>query len=100
MSLASLIVSSSYFRALQLFVFTALLALPSFAAAFDVPDTAVAAGALDEGEPRVEAVLLVDQKVVRPGDTFQVGVLFQIEPEWHIYWRNSGQGGMSTEVKF
>lgn len=100
MSLASLIVSSSYFRALQLFVFTALLALPSFAAAFDVPGTAVAAGALDEGEPRVEAVLLVDQKVVRPGDTFQVGVLFQIEPEWHIYWRNSGQGGMSTEVKF
>lgn len=66
----------------------------------EVPGTAIAQDAFEQGEPKVENRLLIDAQVARPGDVVQVGVLFTMDEGWHIYWRDPGQGGMSTEVVF
>lgn len=64
----------------------------------ELPSSAVASGAPDEGDPRVEAALLVDATQVKPGDTFRVGVRFRMDPGWHIYWKNPGDSGLETDV--
>ena len=64
----------------------------------DLPATAVARGAVDEGDERVEAALLTDVTQVKPGDTFRVGVRFRMDPHWHIYWKNPGESGLASEV--
>ncbi|MEM9068471.1 MAG: thioredoxin family protein [Myxococcota bacterium] len=50
--------------------------------------------ALDEGEPRIAVSLVAD----RAGDTLRVGVHFDPDPGWHVYWKNPGQSGVATEV--
>ena len=70
----------------------------SGAAWAQVPASATALGAPDEGEPRVEATLLVDASQVKPGDSFRVGVRFRMDPGWHIYWKNPGDSGLSTDL--
>lgn len=77
--------------------------LPSLASAAEiirpkVEPAAYAEGSVDHGDPRVEVRLLADLDEAAPGDTVRVGVLFHIDPEWHIYWRNSGESGMATEI--
>jgi len=64
----------------------------------ELPHSAVASSAPDEGDPRVEGALLVDATQVKPGDTFRVGVRFRLDPGWHIYWKNPGDSGLETEV--
>ncbi|MBZ4419742.1 protein-disulfide reductase DsbD [Myxococcus sp. RHSTA-1-4] len=64
----------------------------------ELPSTAVGSSAPDEGDPRVEAALLVDATQVKPGDPFRVGVRFRMDPGWHIYWKNPGDSGLETEI--
>ena len=47
----------------------------------------------------VEARLLADVEQVAPGEPFTVGVLFRVQPGWHIYWKNPGDAGLATEVR-
>jgi thiol:disulfide interchange protein DsbD len=54
--------------------------------------------AYDEGEARVAAELLVDAAGVRPGEAVRVGVLFTMDPGWHIYWHHPGDSGGPTEL--
>jgi thiol:disulfide interchange protein DsbD len=65
-----------------------------------IPPGAVASAAYDGEDPRVETELVFDAGEVAPGATVGVGVWFRIDDEWHTYWRNSGEAGMSTEVTF
>ncbi len=65
----------------------------------EVGESAYGEDGFDDGQPRARKRLIVDQGVVRPGDVVRVGVLFEMDPGWHIYWRYSGQGGMETEVE-
>ncbi|NVJ07948.1 thioredoxin family protein [Myxococcus sp. AM001] len=64
----------------------------------DLPASAVASSAPDEGDPRIEGALLVDATQVKPGDSFRVGVRFRLDPGWHVYWKNPGDSGLETEV--
>ena len=66
----------------------------------ETPPEAFAAGAEDKGDPRVEAHLVIDHASVDTTGEFRAGVFFEVDPEWHIYWRNSGESGLSTEVTF
>lgn len=43
---------------------------------------------------------VVDHDVVSPGQTFRLGVLFEMEKPWHIYWKNPGDAGLPTKVDF
>jgi thiol:disulfide interchange protein DsbD len=77
-----------------------LLILGSAAAhaAPDVPDSAIGEGAKQGDDARVEARLLVDAAEVKPGEPFSVGVLFDLDRGWHIYWRNPGESGLPTRL--
>ena len=68
-------------------------ALPAWGAA-----DARGASAYDQGDARVAAELVVDAAGVRPGETARVGVLFTMDPGWHIYWRHPGDSGAPTEL--
>jgi len=48
----------------------------------------------------VKAELLADVSAMAPGKPFRMGVLFEIDPEWHIYWKHPGDAGLPTELKF
>lgn len=49
---------------------------------------------------KVRTRLVADTVVAEPGMTFWVGVEFEIEDGWHIYWRNPGGAGLATAVDF
>ena len=46
------------------------------------------------------AVLLLSADTAKPGDTIWAGVDLKMEPEWHTYWKNPGEAGMATEIKW
>ncbi len=37
---------------------------------------------------------------ISPGAAFQVGLLFRLEPGWHIYWKNPGDSGQPPHLKW
>lgn len=51
-------------------------------------------------DSRVASRLIFSDVQVRPGDTFRVGVAFDIDPSWHIYWQNPGDAGLPTDIKW
>jgi thiol:disulfide interchange protein len=50
------------------------------------------------GKELVTPFLLADVKAIQPGQKFRVGILYRIEPSWHIYWRYSGDSGIPTKI--
>src|ERR1700741_5068984 len=39
-----------------------------------------------EGKTLVKASLLADTKAIVPGKPFEVGILLEMDPNWHTYW--------------
>lgn len=37
---------------------------------------------------------------IASGKTFWIGVLLEHEPHWHTYWRNPGDSGLATQIKW
>jgi len=70
-----------------------LVALPALAGprAADPPP--------DDRRP-VRVQLVADVEPAAPGEEFQVGVLFEMAPGWHIYWTYPGNTGKPTQVAF
>lgn len=46
------------------------------------------------------AHLVLEAETVRPGDTVLAGVVLEMAPGWHTYWRNPGESGMATEIEW
>jgi DsbC/DsbD-like thiol-disulfide interchange protein len=63
----------------------ASFALPSFAA--------------DEA-PKVKPRLIAEPSGLEPGKTTWIGVHFEIQPEWHIYWNGLNDTGFEPRVKW
>jgi thiol:disulfide interchange protein DsbD len=51
-------------------------------------------------EDLVKTKLVADVTAGQPSHTFTLGVLFEMKPDWHIYWRNPGESGLATSIKF
>ncbi len=81
-------------------VLATLCAAATALAAPAVPETAFAEGIIRDGDPKVEVRLLVDREAVYAGVSARVGVLFSLQPGWHVYWRNPGQSGLATLVEW
>ncbi len=92
----SLALSLALTLALTLALSSALVT--AAAAAPTVPEGAFGAGALQGDDPSVEARLLVDSSVIEGRERVRVGVLFEMDRGWHIYWRNSGETGFPTKL--
>lgn len=48
----------------------------------------------------VHVELLAEPAAIRPGEPFTVGVRLTMKAGWHTYWRNPGDSGLATEVKW
>src|SRR5271170_1748892 len=48
----------------------------------------------------VKTELFADVSAIQPGKPFWLGVRLSIDPGWHIYWKNAGDAGLPTRVKF
>lgn len=72
----------------------------SLAAAFGVCAAASAPAADAFGEGRARARLVASGERIEAGSSVVVGVRFEIEPGWHIYWKNPGGAGLATEVRW
>ena len=59
-----------------------------------------AAGEAAPTNLHVRTYLLADVSHAAPGQEFSVGLRFDIDPTWHIYWRNPGETGLATKVTF
>lgn len=69
-----------------------------FVLIFTAPATAQVLGPETPGHATVK--LRAERATVAPGETTTVAVTFTIDPEWHIYWLNSGQTGEPTALSF
>ena len=49
---------------------------------------------------QVDPRLVVSTAHVEAGKPFQIGVLFHIQRGWHVYWRNPGDAGLPTSVRW
>lgn len=48
----------------------------------------------------VATELIADAGSVAPGGTIRVGVRFQLDPEWHVYWKNPGDSGQAPSIRW
>ncbi len=44
--------------------------------------------------------LLAENDAVQPGRPLTLGIRLQMEPGWHTYWRNPGDSGLPTRVRW
>ncbi len=49
---------------------------------------------------KTKVSLLVDAEQARPGETVTMGVRMQMPAGWHTYWRNPGEAGAPTRIKW
>ncbi len=51
-------------------------------------------------QAHTEVELIADVDTVNPGSAFRAGVFFRMDPEWHIYWKNPGDSGMTPAIEW
>jgi thiol:disulfide interchange protein DsbD len=59
-----------------------------------------AKGQIYHGSELVKPSLISDFSAIQPGQKFRVGILYKIEPGWHIYWKYSGDSGIPTKIEW
>ena len=42
--------------------------------------------------------LIAEDAAIVPGQSFDVAIRFEQEPQWHIYWKNPGASGLPLEI--
>jgi len=47
----------------------------------------------------VKVQVTSDTPRIQPGKRFHLAIVFDIEPKWHIYWKNPGDSGAATDVR-
>src|SRR6266513_665480 len=48
----------------------------------------------------VEAELVADKSAAKPGTPALIGLKLRMEPHWHTYWKNPGDSGLPTRVRW
>jgi thiol:disulfide interchange protein DsbD len=61
---------------------------------------AAPAAAQVDNAPKVHARLVAEREAVQPGATVTVALELDTRPGWHTYWRNPGDAGAATEIKW
>lgn len=52
------------------------------------------------GEVHVKTTIVPESKTIKPGKEFLLGVSFEIDPQWHIYYKEAGEAGMPTSIEW
>ena len=53
---------------------------------------------VDTSHAKIE--LLVETNEIVVNKDFVIGIKFEIEPGWHIYWKNPGDSGLPAEIEW
>ena len=53
---------------------------------------------VDTSHAKIE--LLVETNEIVVNEDFVIGIKFEIEPGWHIYWKNPGDSGLPAEIEW
>lgn len=48
----------------------------------------------------VEAQLVADKASAQPGKPILMGLKLEMTPQWHTYWKNPGDSGLPTRIKW
>ncbi|MEM6314000.1 MAG: protein-disulfide reductase DsbD domain-containing protein, partial [Planctomycetota bacterium] len=48
--------------------------------------------------PKAEVTLVADADAFEPGVPMTVGLRFELQPTWHVYWINPGDAGLPPRV--
>lgn len=63
--------------------------------------TAAQKGSAQSPPPSHVSIELISEETgVRPGKTLWVGLAFQLEKEWHVYWQNPGDSGQTPTIRW
>ena len=54
---------------------------------------------LESPAAHTHATLHLETATARPGETVWAAVRLQMDPEWHTYWKNAGEGGLGIPTK-
>ena len=55
---------------------------------------------LAQSGPNTQVKLVSDVSAAAPGSSVWIGIHFQLEPGWHIYWENPGDSGEPAHVQW
>lgn len=58
------------------------------------------AQAQPSGNDLVDAALIAEPQSIRAGEPFWVGIRLRMAEHWHTYWRNPGDSGLATEIRW
>ena len=61
---------------------------------------ATASNAAPPADELVQAELIAEPAVIRPGEPFWVGLRLRIKQHWHVYWRNPGDSGEAVSINW
>ncbi|CAN5627282.1 thioredoxin family protein [soil metagenome] len=50
--------------------------------------------------PHSDAELVSDRAAVAPGETLEVALRMTMDPGWHSYWKNAGDSGQATSIRW
>ena len=53
-----------------------------------------------EERGNIDVQLISEYESVRFGESFWIGVRFKMDSGWHIYWKNPGDSGRKTDIKW
>lgn len=53
-----------------------------------------------DGTENVKATLISEVESIQPGQEFWMGIHLKIKRGWHTYWKNPGESGMATKVRW
>lgn len=53
-----------------------------------------------EGRELVKAKVIADTDGIAPGKPFTAGLLLQMAPHWHTYWKFSGDAGLPSQINW
>ena len=53
---------------------------------------------VDGGHARVD--LISERETATPGETLWLGLSFEMDPNWHIYWLNAGDAGIPPSISW
>lgn len=51
-------------------------------------------------DQHVEAELIAEHTSIQPGQPFWVGLRLAMDEHWHTYWKNPGDSGLGTKIKW
>ncbi len=56
--------------------------------------------AADLQNPPLKFEIVAENNTIQPGKEFTLALHMQMEPTWHIYWKNPGDSGAAPQVKW